>query len=59
MTRTSKKIRFSLIAVCALAFTAAACGDTWRGVKEDTRENVQGTGENIEDAGQYIKKQGQ
>ena len=33
----------------------AACGDTWRGVKEDTGENMEKTGDAIEKAGEAVK----
>ena len=33
----------------------AACGDTWRGMKQDTGENMESTGEAIEGAGEKVK----
>lgn len=39
----------------ALALTLAACGDTWRGVKEDTGENLQRSGQAIERAGEKVQ----
>ena len=32
-----------------------ACGDTWRGFKQDTGENLQRTGAAIERAGEKVK----
>ncbi len=56
MMRTSNRLRLSLIGACALSFVAAACSDTWQGVKEDTRDNVKSTGQGIENAGENIQK---
>jgi hypothetical protein len=39
----------------ALLAGVAACGDTWRGFKQDTGENLQKTGEAIERAGEKVK----
>ena len=38
-----RKIAFALIAVVALPLLLSACGDTWRGAKEDTRDNLEAT----------------
>ena len=38
-----------------MATVLAACGDTWRGVKEDTGENMEKTGETLEKAGDAVK----
>ena len=38
-----------------MAASLAACGDTWRGLKEDTGQNMEKTGEAIEKAGQAVK----
>lgn len=56
MRRLSTAWRLPAIAIL-LALGMAACGDTWRGVKEDTRDNVRATGEGIEDAGEAIERQ--
>lgn len=40
----------------ALALGVAACGDTWRGAKKDTRDNVEATGRGVEKAGEKIQK---
>ncbi|MGF1477049.1 MAG: entericidin EcnAB [Geminicoccaceae bacterium] len=39
------------------AFGLAACGNTWEGLKDDTRENTNATGEVIEDAGEAIQEE--
>ena len=35
--------------------TLSACGDTWRGFKEDTGENLERAGEATKDAGEAVK----
>ncbi|MEQ9639681.1 MAG: hypothetical protein RIM84_06605 [Alphaproteobacteria bacterium] len=42
----------------ALAFVGslAACGDTWRGAKRDTGQNLEATGNAIEKAGEKVKE---
>jgi predicted small secreted protein len=51
-------IRRLVISLFILSFAAglSACGDTWRGVKKDTGENMEATGDAIEDAGEKVKK---
>lgn len=41
----------------ALVFVGAmtGCGDTWKGVKKDTGENMEATGKAIEETGEKIK----
>ena len=38
-----------------MAAALSACGDTWRGMKEDTGQNMEKTGEAIEKAGEAVK----
>ena len=51
-------IRRLIISLFFLSFVSAlgACGDTWRGVKKDTGENMEKTGGAIENAGERVKK---
>lgn len=44
---------FALVSLTFL-LALAGCGDTWRGVKKDTGENMQKTGEIIEEAGEDV-----
>ena len=38
-----------------MATALSACGDTWRGLKEDTGQNMEKTGDAIEKAGEAVK----
>tara|TARA_R110001606_G_scaffold39648_1_gene109108 strand:- start:975 stop:1133 length:159 start_codon:yes stop_codon:yes gene_type:complete len=44
------------IFILAFATGLAACGDTWRGAKKDTGDNLEATGEALESAGEEVKK---
>lgn len=50
-------IRRLIVSLFVLSFALAlgACGDTWRGVKKDTGENLENTGSAIERAGEKVK----
>ncbi|MFO1069293.1 MAG: hypothetical protein U1E14_12295 [Geminicoccaceae bacterium] len=51
-------MKASLIRVClalALLGGLAACGDTWRGLKQDTGENMESAGQTMENAGEKVK----
>jgi hypothetical protein len=39
----------------ALLTGIVACGDTWRGLKQDTGENLQRTGQAMERVGEKVK----
>jgi hypothetical protein len=45
-----------LSAALALGLGLAACGDTWRGMKQDTGENLEAVGGSMEDAGEDVKE---
>ncbi len=51
------RVRLAVVAGLLLAFGLASCSETWKGVQEDTKENVKATGEGIEKAGKNIQKQ--
>lgn len=53
-----RDVRRLVIALSSLglAFGLAACGDTWSGMKQDTKDNVEATGEGIEKTGEKIKE---
>jgi len=44
-----------VISAALIATTLAACGDTWRGAKKDTGENMQSTGRALERGGSNVK----
>lgn len=46
-----------IVSLFLLCFTTAlaGCGDTWRGAKEDTGENLQTTGDAMQDTGRKVK----
>ena len=51
-------MKASLIRVClalVLLGGLAACGDTWRGAKQDTSDNLKSTGQTIENAGEKVE----
>lgn len=50
-----RRIIVSLFAL-SLVGAVGACGDTWRGVKKDTGDNVEKTGEVLDKTGEKIKK---
>lgn len=45
----------SIALALLLAIPLAACGDTWRGMRKDTGENMESTGDAIEGAGDKVK----
>lgn len=48
--------RWMLLAAMLLTLPAlVACGDTWRGLKQDTGDNLEATGSAIEKAGDKVK----
>jgi predicted small secreted protein len=47
------RIATALLAL-TVAATLAACGDTWRGMKKDTGENMNKTGQTIDRAGDSV-----
>ena len=46
----------SIFFVLSFGAMLAACGDTWDGVKEDTKENAEAADEAIEDAVEGTKE---
>ena len=46
----------SSMLIVAFAVGLSACGDTWRGVKKDTGDNLEKSGETLEKAGEKVKK---
>jgi predicted small secreted protein len=54
MTYHIRAVVISLF-VLSLGAGLAACGDTWKGAKKDTGENLESTGQAIEKAGENVK----
>jgi hypothetical protein len=46
-----------LIFTALLGIGLSGCGDTWRGLKKDTRENLQAASEAIANAGEKLKEE--
>lgn len=55
MPRPVRARRVVLGLLLALPVALAGCGDTWRGFKKDTGENLEKTGRAIEKAGDKVK----
>lgn len=53
MKATWMRLCLALVLLAGLS----ACGDTWKGVKEDTADNMEKTGEAIEKTGEKIDPQ--
>lgn len=51
-----RTLRLPSVLLLASLLSLAGCGDTWKGVKKDTKENVQAVGKGIEKAGEKIRK---
>ena len=42
-----------------LGLSVAACGDTWRGLKQDTGDNMEAVGESVDKAGEKVEESAQ
>jgi predicted small secreted protein len=49
------KKSLALVALLVFSLGLAACGDTWRGLKQDTGENLEATGKAVENTGEKVK----
>jgi predicted small secreted protein len=45
----------ALALAVALALSLGACGDTWQGLKRDTKENTAAVGRGVERGGEKIQ----
>lgn len=50
-----RSLFLALLTGLFLATTLTACGDTWRGAKEDTSDNLESTGQALEKAGENVE----
>lgn len=55
MSRANHTRRLFLALLLATPALLTGCGDTWRGFKKDTGENLEKTGRAIEKAGEKVK----
>lgn len=44
----------AILTALALSIGLSACGDTWRGAKTDTGQNLEATGKAVERAGEKV-----
>lgn len=44
-----------LLCMLFVIIAVSACGDTWKGAKQDTGENLQKTGDALNNAGDAVK----
>ena len=52
---STNRPRLAALAVLLLASGLAACGDTWRGAKQDTGDNLKATGQAVEKVGEKVQ----
>lgn len=50
-----RTLRLLSVLLLASPLLLAGCGDTWQGVKKDTKENVRAVGKGVEKAGEKIQ----
>lgn len=50
------RLAVALVLAAGLIGLVAGCGDTWSGLKQDTRENAAAVGRGIEKGGQKIQE---
>lgn len=46
---------FAALLLLLAPLTLAGCGDTWQGLKKDTKENVEAVGKGVEKAGKKLQ----
>lgn len=51
----ARRLLLTLAALFLAASTLTACGDTWRGAKEDTGDNLKSTGQTLQNAGEKVQ----
>ena len=57
MRRYWPMVWMSVVLVFGLGL--AACGDTWRGLKKDTGENIEAVGEGLDRTGEKVEEDAQ
>ena len=46
---------WALVLVAGASLGLSACGDTWSGVKQDTKDNTAAVGRGMENAGEKVQ----
>ncbi|MCB1882622.1 MAG: hypothetical protein KDG89_01295 [Geminicoccaceae bacterium] len=49
------RLALALVFLLVMGAGLSGCGDTWRGVKQDTSDNTAATGKAIENAGEKVQ----
>jgi predicted small secreted protein len=52
---TARSRLLARVTALLVASTLSACGDTWRGAKQDTSDNLKSTGETLENTGEKVE----
>ena len=50
------KTIMGILTAAVLLVALSGCGDTWRGVKKDTGDNLEAAGKAVEEAGEKVKQ---
>ena len=56
MRTNVRRLAATLMLAVGLSTALAACGDTWKGLKEDTKENTAAVGRGIEKGGEKVQR---
>ena len=56
MMRFTSWRAWALVLLTGASLGLSACGDTWSGVKQDTKENTAAVGRGMENAGEKVQK---
>ena len=51
----ARRLALACVAIQLTLSTLTACGDTWRGAKQDTSDNLKSTGQTLENAGEKVE----
>lgn len=55
MMRLNAWRTWALVLLTGATLGLSACGDTWSGIKQDTRENTAAVGRGVENAGEKVQ----
>ena len=51
----ARRLALACVAIQLTLSTLTACGDTWRGAKQDTSDNLKATGQAVEKTGDKVE----